>query len=299
MMKITVLYGGNGDEREVSLRSGSRVAGALRDAGHTVTLIDHQSKRLADASELLRSAREADAVFLALHGGAGEDGTLQKELEAQGIFHYTGSAPRGAAIAMRKDLAKARVAAVGVPVAKGVTLSHKTALPPLPLPLAVKPTAGGSSVGLYFVKTVEEWQKITPCGGILCEEYLPGREYTVGILGGRALPVVEIRPLGGAYDYEHKYTAGASEELCPAPLSPQKAGYLTGLALSAYGALGLRDYARIDFREDEGAEPRFLEANTLPGMTETSLFPLAASAAGISFPQLCEIMATSAAKRKR
>lgn len=295
-MRIMVLYGGESDEREVSLHSGARVAMALQSAGHQVVRVDYRTGHLAC---LLDDMRVADAVFLALHGGFGEDGSLQAALEKEGIFHYTGSDPRGAALAMEKAAAKTCVAAKGVPVAKGVILESAVTQPPFPYPVVLKPQSGGSSVGLRFVRSQRQWRKITPFEGILCEEYLPGREYTVGVFDGKALPAVEIRPIGGAYDYEHKYTVGASEELCPAPLNDSEAQHLSELALTAFAALGLRDYARIDFREDGMGNPRFLEANTLPGMTETSLFPLAAATAGICFPELCEKMAALAAKRKK
>jgi D-alanine-D-alanine ligase len=295
-MRIVVLYGGESDEREVSLHSGMRVAAALRSAGHQVMRVDHRMERLP---AILSDLRAADAIFLALHGGDGEDGTLQALLEQNGIFHYTGSDPRGAALAMEKAAAKIRVAAKGVPVARGEVLSPPSSEPPFPFPVVLKPVSGGSSVGLRFVRTQREWRRIPLREGMLCEELLPGREFTVGILNGAALPAVEIRPVGGAYDYEHKYTVGASEELCPAPLDAPRALQLAKLALTAFGALGLRDYARIDFREDTMGDPRFLEANTLPGMTETSLFPLAAATAQIDFVALCEKMAVLAAKRKK
>lgn len=295
-MRIMVLYGGESDEREVSLHSGARVASALQARGHQVMRVDHRAGHFAC---LLDDMRRADAIFLALHGGFGEDGSLQAALEKEGILHYTGSDPRGAALAMEKSAAKLRVAAKGVPVAKGVVLESALPNPPVPFPVVLKPRSGGSSVGLRFARSQREWRKLAPFEGMLCEEYLPGKEYTVGVLDGRALPAVEIRPIGGAYDYEHKYTLGASEELCPAPLPEPKARRLSQLALTAFEALGLRDYARIDFREDGMQNPRFLEANTLPGMTETSLFPLAAVTAGIGFSELCERMAVLAAKRKK
>lgn len=295
-MRIVVLYGGESDEREVSLQSGMRVAAALRSAGHQVMRVDHRIERLP---AILSDLRAADAVFLALHGGDGEDGSLQALLEQNGIFHYTGSAPRGAALAMEKAAAKICVAAKGVPVARGELLSLSASQPPFPFPVVLKPVSGGSSVGLRFVRTHREWRRIPPCEGVLCEEFLPGREFTVGILNGDALPAVEIRPIRGAYDYEHKYTVGASEELCPAPIDALRALQLAKLALTAFEALGLRDYARIDFREDGMGNPRFLEANTLPGMTETSLFPLAAKVAGVEFTALCERMSALAAKRKK
>lgn len=299
-MEITVLYGGDSTEREVSLCSGARVVAALREAGHGVTPLDVHGE-LSDLE--LQQVKESDGVFLALHGGAGEDGRLQAVLERNGIFHYTGSAPEGAALAMHKERAKARVRQVGVPVAEGVILDRWQATLPLPTPFVCKPLCGGSSVGLSVIDRAEKWEKLAPFGHfselMLCERYLPGREFTVGVLGTEILPAVEIRPRGGHYDYQHKYTAGASEELCPAPLEKWEAERLSSYAKRAFDALRLRDYARIDFRESEGGEPCFLEANTLPGMTETSLLPLAAGAVGLSFSALCERMILLAAKRKK
>ena len=280
----------------MSLASGACVTAALRGACR----VEQTEWRGSLSPALLDSMRLADAVFLALHGGDGEDGRLQRRLEAHGIFHYTGSPPAGAALAMRKDLAKAAVARCGVPVPKGCVLSVGTPCP-LPLPVVLKPRDGGSSIGLRFLHTEAEWQALPPCcfaGDTLCEELLTGREYTVGILAGEALPVVEIRPLDGPYDYEHKYRPGASLELCPAPLPHARAAALQQAALTAFAALGLRDYARMDFRESSAGEPYFLEANTLPGMTATSLLPLAASVAGYDKTALCLRMAELAAKRK-
>ena len=296
-MRIIVIYGGDSEEREVSIRSGERVVCALNARGHRAIGYDHKGGALP--LRVIQAAAEADALFLALHGGDGENGRLQARLTSCGVLHYTGSCPSGAAMAMAKDVAKRLVGAVGVPVAEGVLLHGATASAPLPYPCVVKPQNGGSSIGMQVIQTAEEWRKLAPSGGILCESYLPGREFTVGILDGAALPVVEIRPRGGVYDYRHKYTAGACEELCPAPIPPERARYLQELSRKAFAALGLRDYARIDLREDSKGKPCFLEANTLPGMTQTSLFPLAAEAAGLSFPELCEKMAAMAAKRKR
>ena len=296
-MRIMVIYGGDSGERAVSLCSGLRVVQALTERGHRAVGYDHTGGALP--LRVLQAAADADALFLALHGGDGENGRLQARLTSCGILHYTGSCPGGAAMAMAKDVAKKLVKGAGVPVANGVILRDGEGEPPLPLPCVIKPRDGGSSIGMQVIKSREEWQKLTPLGGLLCENYLPGREFTVGLLDGVPLPVVEIRPKGGLYDYRRKYTAGESEELCPAPLSPAKAGRLQELAQRAFAALDLRDYARIDFREDRDGVPCFLEANTLPGMTETSLFPLAARAAGYTFPQLCEKMAAMAAKRKR
>lgn len=291
-----MLCGGESGEREVSLRSGARVAAALQNMGHTTECADPCVRRFA---ELYADCMAADAVFLALHGGAGEDGRLQAALESRGIYHYTGSGPAASRCAMRKDVAKRRVAAAGVPVARGELLRGDQ-FPTVGYPLVLKPPSGGSSLGLRFLNSEAELRVLLPLKeDTLCEEMLPGREYTVGVLREMPLPPVEIRPQGGTYDYAHKYRAGASLELCPAPVSQKYERHLQTLAMQAYGALGLRDYARLDFREDALGAPRFLEANTLPGMTETSLLPLAAQVAGISFEQLCEGMAVLAAKRKK
>ena len=294
-MRIVVLYGGESAEREISLLSGAHAAEALIGRGHDLLLYDWRGGDLPDF--LLLRMREADAVFLALHGGAGEDGTLQKALERGGIFHYIGSGPAAAALAMNKAAAKARVAAAGVPVARGRVLRQGDGLPAdLPLPLIVKPLCGGSSVGMFF-----------HTGGplpesaaypLLAETFLPGREFSVSVLGDSILPPVEIRPRGGAYDYAHKYTAGATEELCPAPLSGRETKRLTKMTAAAFRALGLRDVGRVDFRADAEGAPCFLEANSLPGMTATSLLPLAAATAGIPFDLLCERLCLFAAARK-
>ena len=295
-MRILVFCGGESEEREVSLRSGCRVAMALAECGHRLAKYDYRGGALP--TRVLMEAADVDALFLVLHGGAGEDGRLQARLCSCGIHHYTGSTAKGAAMAMSKDVAKSLVSQVGVPVARGMVIKQDVALPPLPFPVVIKPRNGGSSIGLHIVKTADEWRKLTPLGGFLCEEYLSGREFTVGLLGEKALPVVEIRSRSGNYDYQTKYTAGACEELCPAPITASYERRLQDMAKRAFNALGLRDYARVDFREDANGEPRFLEANALPGMTATSLFPLAAEAVGIPFGRLCEKMAAMAAERR-
>ena len=300
-MRIMVLSGGESAEREVSLRSGARVAAVLREAGHEVEEIDYTAR--AENENFFAKCRAADAVFLALHGGAGEDGRLQEKLEREGVRHYTGTGPHGSALAMHKSRAKAAVAALGVPVARGFSWRAGAPAPAelsrAAFPLVAKPEAGGSSVGLVVLHTPEEAEKFTPSGEYLCEEYLPGREFSVGILGARALPPVELIPVdAGLYDYAHKYTPGATEERCPAPLPAYRLAELQDLALVAFEGLSLSDYARVDFKEDAAGRFCFLEANTLPGMTETSLLPLAARTAGISFSDLCGAMARAAAGKR-
>ncbi len=295
-MEILVVYGGVGGEREVSLCSGKRVCEALRQGKHAVHAVQVDTA-LPDAA-LLERARGVDCVFLCLHGGAGEDGRWQAALERAGVCHYTGSGPQASALAMDKPRAKECVQMLRVPTAQGCVWRSGEIAPKLPYPFIVKPCNGGSSVGFSIVRNEDELRKLVPSGDLLCEEYLPGREYSVAVWNGRALPPIEIRPLGGVYDYAHKYEAGASEEICPAPLSVPQLARLQNLALVCFSALGLRDFARVDFKENARGEPCFLEANTLPGMTATSLFPLAARTVGISMEALCEGVAQSGAKRK-
>lgn len=295
-MEILVVSGGVSEERAVSICSGARVCEALRQSGHKVHSVQ-VDRALPDAALLFR-AKEVACVFLCLHGGTGEDGGWQAALEAAGVRHYTGSAPNASALAMDKPRAKARVAACGVPVAKGGVWRLGTSAPVLPYPFIVKPCNGGSSVGFAIVRNEDDLKKLHPSGDLLCEEYLPGREFSVAVYGDRALPAIEIRPRGGVYDYAHKYEIGASEEICPAPLPAPQLARLQDLSLVCFSVLGLRDYARIDFKENAAGEPCFLEANTLPGMTATSLFPLAARTAGITMEALCDEIARTGAKRK-
>ena len=293
---ILVLYGGNSTERAVSISSAMRVIEAFADTAHRVIACDYRGA--APSAPLLRLARESDAVFLALHGGDGEGGVLQSALERAGIFHYTGSDARGASLALDKASAKQCVSEVGVPIAQGMVWQPGAPPPAIPLPAIVKPVFGGSSVGLKKAKRKSELAACCPNEPLLVEEFLSGREFTVGILGDTALPAVEIIPCGGIYDYKHKYTAGATKEICPAAIDKEKAALLREFAMRAFLALGLRDFARIDFKENDRGTPCFLEANTLPGLTPTSLLPQAAKGAGISFPVLIERMAQAAAKRK-
>lgn len=292
-MRIVLLAGGDSPEREISLRSGDCVEAALAERHHAVARYDP-----ANGLPPVPVLAGADAVFLALHGGTGEDGTLQRQLEAAGIFHYTGSTPAASAMAMRKDLAKAAVRAAGVPVATGGVLLPGEQLI-FRYPMALKPVCGGSSVGLRLIHSAGEMPAEPFEIPMLYEELLTGREYSVGLLGGGALPVVEICPKSGTFDYHSKYTAGETDEICPARIPREKTAKLQQIALQAAKALELRDFARVDFREDAHGTPHFLEANTLPGMTEGSLLPKEALAAGIPFAELCETVARLAAARHR
>jgi D-alanine-D-alanine ligase len=311
-LNITVMLGGPSAEREVSLRSGATVAKALRSLGHEVSELDPR-----DESWVLPP--DMDVVFLALHGTYGEDGTVQRRLDKLGAI-YTGCDAGSSRIAFDKVLTKKRCLEAGVPTAKFLVVnSDKTPWPEnWQPPLVVKPVRQGSSVGLQFVERVEDWQKALAealkfDSEVLVEEKIAGRETTVGILAGQPLPVVEVRPKVGSYDYKNKYTAGCTEYFCPADFDSATAKRIQDAALGAFQAVGGRDYARVDVmvRKVEQAsslsepagclshfcEPVVLEVNTLPGMTETSLLPKAAAAAGLNYAQLCQRMVDLALKR--
>lgn len=288
-LKIIVFSGGPSAEREVSLRSGKAVARALVSLGHQVSELDPQPGKWIIPNGI-------DVVFLALHGSYGEDGTLQKELESRGV-PFTGSDSECSRIAFDKVLTKERMADAKVPTAKYAIIND--AADPFPsrltFPVVVKPVRQGSSVGLKFVDQLEQWQpavneSLKFDSEVLVEERVIGRETTVAILDEEALPIVEVRPKQGSYDYQNKYTAGATEYFCPAPLDPATAARIQAAALSAYNVVGARDYARVDVMVTRENEPVVLEVNTLPGMTETSLFPKAAAAAGLSYEALCQRM---------
>jgi D-alanine-D-alanine ligase len=288
-LKIVVMLGGPSAEREVSLRSGAGVVKALQSLGHTIFEIDPKDKQFV-------LPKETDVVFIALHGTYGEDGSVQRQLEKLGVL-YTGCDSVASRIAFDKVLTKKRCLKAGVPTAKFVVVnSEKAPLPEdLRLPLVVKPVRQGSSVGLQFVERAEDWQNALAealkfDSEVLVEEKIIGREATVGILDGMALPVVEVRPKVGAYDYRNKYTAGCTEYFCPADFDLVTTGKIQAAALGAFHTIGGRDYARVDVMVRANGGPVVLEVNTLPGMTETSLLPKAAAAAGLSYEELCQLM---------
>ena len=245
----------------------------------------------------------ADVVYIALHGAMGENGQLQATLDNLGI-RYTGSDYAGSLLAMDKDLAKKMMAFAGVRTPEWITCSTGEAdarriLADIGLPCVIKPVTGGSSVGVSLVHSESELRAALQNAAryestVMAERLIVGRELTCGVLEGRALPPVEIIPKQGFYDYVNKYQAGATEELCPAPLSKAETEELHAITLRAFAALRLRSYARLDFMLDKDGVFWCLEANTLPGMTPTSLLPQEAAAVGIPYDELCERLAMSA-----
>ncbi|MEW5701289.1 MAG: D-alanine--D-alanine ligase [Candidatus Zixiibacteriota bacterium] len=251
---------------------------------------------LSPADLPLADLRSVDVVLIALHGGDGEDGHLQALLDLANI-PYTGSGMLASALAMDKNAAKRIFVAEGIPTPEWRVLDAPTdwefadLSDALGLPLVVKPNAQGSTVGLTLVKDASQWapalkQAFHWGPRVIAEQYIPGRELTVGVLGDKPLPVVEIRPKHGIYDYECKYTPGQTEYICPAPLSAPQTRIVQEQGMEAFRALGCRGYARADFRMDPDGNVYCLEMNTLPGMTSLSLVPQAAKSAGIEFPEL-------------
>src|SRR6266446_2416040 len=288
-LNITVMLGGPSAEREVSLRSGAEVAKALRSLGHKVHEVDPQT----DAWEL---PKETELVFLALHGTYGEDGTVQARLEELGV-PYTGCGPEASRIGFDKFLTKQRCVAAGVPTARFVLIDSPAASWPMGWrpPVVLKPARQGSSVGLQFVERVSDWSKALAeamryDSQVVMEEKVSGRECTIGILGEEPLPIIEVQPKTGIYDYNTKYTPGTTEYFCPAPFDVATTGRIQGAALGAFKAIGGRDFSRVDLIVRPNGEPVVLDVNTLPGLTETSSLPRAAAAAGITFSQLCQRM---------
>jgi D-alanine-D-alanine ligase len=284
--------GGPSAERDVSIESGQCVMRALTALGHDPQSLDFDG-RFVDAIREIAP----DAVFNALHGTGGEDGTIQGVLEWLRI-PYTGSDLTACALAMDKHLTKKLLAAEGLPTPAWDTfdLAGGT-LPLLPgslnLPLVVKPRASGSSAGVSIVRTHEEWTKaminVAPkTTQILAEEFIAGREFSSGVLGEEALPLVEIIPSDEFYSYDAKYKPGGSRHLVPAPIDADLTARLQMLALSVHRMLGLRDYSRTDFIVSKEGRPYILEINALPGLTPLSLLPDEARAAGISFEALIE-----------
>ena len=331
-MKIAVLFGGTSEERDVSIASAAQVIPALRSLGHEVVAVDTAAGRLAPLEErkllesrvapvppsdqsmaALRSGaltnpansinpREIDVVFLALHGGAGEDGRIQAMLDLAGL-RYTGSNHIASAAAMDKDLSKRLFRAAGVPTADWLMapVNADEAVRTLGLPLIVKPNKQGSTVGLSVVRDAAKLQAAIELAlryddEVMIERFVPGREFTVGILDDQALPVGEIVAPGEVFDYQSKYQAGGAREVFPADIPATEVALLQKHALAAHRALKLGAYSRVDFRRDANGDFWCLEANSLPGLTSTSLLPQAARAAGLDFPALLARICAGAVK---
>lgn len=246
---------------------------------------------------VLTLCEEADIVFLALHGANGEDGKVQAAFDLMGI-RYTGTGYLSSAIAMNKSITKQFFRMHGVQTPKGGTLRKDEPVQTpdawgLDFPVVVKTCCGGSSIGVYIVEDLPAYEKaledaFTYEDEVVIEECISGTEYTVAVVDGEAYPIVEIVPVNGSYDYENKYKAGAVKETCPAPISEELTARMQSMAVQGYHALGLQAYARLDFMMTEEGEMYCLEANTLPGMTPTSLIPQEAAVLGMDYPTLCE-----------
>ena len=256
-------------------------------------------------TNVIEICSEADITFLALHGGEGENGQLQASLDLLGI-KYTGTGYLGSALAMNKGLTKSVFVQNKINTPAGeIFKSAEDAKSWSILPCVVKPCSGGSSVGIAKAENEEEFLAAVKDAfryenEIVVEQFVKGREFSVGILGGKALPPIEIIPKSGFYDYAAKYQAGATVEICPADIDEQTDKKLRDAAVAAYNALHLDSYARVDFLVDENGEPFCLEANTLPGMTPTSLLPQEAAVEGLNYADLCEkIIEISLAKYKK
>lgn len=329
-MKIVVLAGGLSEEREVSLSSGSQIANALIKNNHTVLLLDlaedideasdfdlayslnQQDEYLYQVSEeapvadkekgqrdavgknVLNICKTADIVFVALHGGIGENGQLQALLDIHGI-RYTGSDYKSSLLAMDKLVSKELMAFHGILTPKWLVMKETDDISKVTLPAVVKPNDSGSSIGVKIVS--DEKELSTALGAafnysqtVLIEERIVGREFSVGIIDDKALPIIEVIPKAGFYDYKNKYQVGFTEEITPAHVNEELTKTMQQLALQVHRLLGLSVYSRIDFMMDKDENLYVIEANSLPGMTPTSLIPQEAAAAGISYIELCEMI---------
>jgi len=346
-MKIAVLAGGTSTERNVSFQTGKNVAQALKENGHDICFLDvymgienvdldncfNMTDFESVAEEIKESApdlkalekinrpgndgffgpnvlnicKEADVVFLALHGANGEDGRIQAVFELLNI-PYTGSGSFGSQISMHKGMTKHVMRQVNVPTPKGYCLNkanisgHKREID---FPCVIKPCCGGSSVGVTIAHNEDEYnialeEAFSYEDEVIIEEYIKGRELSSGIIDGKALPIIEIRPLTGFYDYKNKYQPGMAEDICPAPIGEEATKKIQNYTEILYKALHLDIYSRVDYILTDNEDIYCLEANTLPGMTSTSLLPQEAQQVGINFNELCEkIVQLSLAKRKR
>ena len=289
-MKVAVIMGGKSSEREISLKTGRAIVKALKELGHEVYTFDLSPELPCKLLEL-----KPDKVFIALHGSPGEDGTVQGMLEILGI-PYTGSDTITSAVCIDKDFTKRILQRENVKTPAWEVIYEEKDLEHLrwnTFPAVVKPAREGSSIGLKVVNSLSELKKyaeklLKKSGKVMIEEFIKGKDLTVGILKGEPLPVIEIRPKKGIYDYESKYTKGMSEYIIIKDEALTKK--LHEISKKIYRVLSLKDFARIDFRLSEEGEIYFLEVNTIPGMTELSLLPMAAGAKGVDFQKLIDII---------
>ena len=301
--KVAVLFGGSSTEREISLVSGRAVLAALQRRGINAHGVDPRDEPLHELP-----ARGFDRAFIVLHGPGGEDGSTQGALEVLGL-PYTGSGVLGSALAMDKLRTKRLAAALGVMTSESVVLRTvadcQVALERLGLPLIVKPATQGSSVGMSKVTTADEMEPAFRAAAavddvVFAEKWLTGAEYTVAVLHRRVLPAIRIEAANAFYDYEAKYHRNDTKYHCPAGLSAQAEAYMASLALAAFDAVGAEGWGRVDFMSDHTGRPLLLEINTVPGMTDHSLVPMAARAVGIDFDELCwQVLETSFVRRPR
>jgi len=297
--KIAVLMGGPSSERDVSLATGHGISKALRSLGAAVVEVDVRDAKF-------KLPEDVDLAFIALHGTFGEDGQVQQILEARGVV-YTGEGVEESRLAFDKIRSKEKFREHGVSTPEWEVIeAHQR--PRMQLPIVVKAPRQGSTVGIYIVKKAEDLESAIADAAkydleLLIEKFVPGRELTIGILGDQVLPILEIIPKGGFYDFTNKYpflnpqAGGGAQHVCPAKIDPDKTKEIQDLAFGAYRALGLQVYSRVDVILSETGQPFVLEINTIPGMTEASLLPEAAAAAGISYVDLCtRIIALSRAR---
>jgi len=306
-LAITVLSGGPSNEREISLESGKAVAAALRSLGHDVVVAD------VGPNDFKGLARQVDCVFVVLHGPFGEDGEVQKVLERRGLA-YGGSGPEACAVAMNKYLSKKKFIELGLPTPRyavatrgatgeGDEQSVREAMASWSLPVVVKPIKEGSSLNCHIVRDFERFRPAIDSvlkiyGDCIVEEFIPGMEITVGILGDKALPPIEIRTKRDFYNYEAKYKDDDTQYLFDIDLPPGLLARIEAMSLKAHEGLGCRDFSRVDWRVDpQTGEAYILEVNVIPGMTSHSLVPKAAAKAGLAMPQLCQFIVDAAVKR--
>ncbi len=308
---IDVFYGYNGaDAADLDAlftvdRDWAADIKAITDADPDLDEIKAQRPDKSDCyfgTHVIELCQKADIVFLALHGGDGENGKVQAALDLFGV-KYTGTGYFSSALAMDKYYTKVLLDAKKIPTPAWKHVGcDDISEPPFGLPCVIKTKAGGSSVGVYIPKTIEEYRANMKAAcrygnDVLIEQYIKGREFTCAVIDGKPYPIVEIAPKSGFYDYKNKYQAGSTVETCPAEISGEATAEIQRIAVDVYNALGMESYARMDFMMDENGRPYCLEANTLPGMTPTSLVPQEAAAVGINFEDLCQLLVDVSLKK--